>query len=143
MGPRYVQKSLLMIYKMKVPQKGAFMITITIIFLLLKHYVVRQWCISWKLRQISNREIKLEVFPALHIFRSVLKNHCFVLFCHKIALNTPGFSVGYSFISNFSILIKKNINQFRNIWTKIIQENVAHPVPRTLSIQVVVCYKTW
>ena len=71
------------------------MITITIFFLLLKHYVVRQWCISWKLWQISNREIKLEVFPALHIFRSVLKNHCFVLFCHKIAQNTPGFSVGF------------------------------------------------
>ena len=35
------------------------------------------------------------------------------------------------------------MNQFRNIWTKIIQENVAHPVPRTLSVQVVVCYKTW
>ena len=26
---------------------------------------------------------------------------------------------------------------------KIIQENVAHPVPRTLSVQVAVCYKTW
>ena len=49
-------------------------------FLLLKYDVVHQWCISWKLRQISNCEIKLVVFTALHIFRSDLENHCYVLF---------------------------------------------------------------
>ena len=31
-GLQYIQKSLLMIYEMKVSKKGAFMITITIIF---------------------------------------------------------------------------------------------------------------
>ena len=70
------------------------MITITIFFLLLKHYVVRQLCISWNLRQISNKEIKLAVFSALHIFRSVPKNNCFVLFCQKIAQNTPLWVLG-------------------------------------------------
>ena len=82
---------------MKVPPKGAFMITITIIFLLLKHYVVRQWCISCKLRQISNRDIKLAVFPAFHILRSVPKNHCFFCFFDRKLLKTRlgGFSVGF------------------------------------------------
>ena len=49
-------------------------------FLLLKYDVVHQWCISWKLRQISNCKIKLVVFTALHIFRLDLENHCYVLF---------------------------------------------------------------
>jgi hypothetical protein len=30
---------------------------------------------------VSNIEIKLEVFPALHMFRSGPENQCFVLFC--------------------------------------------------------------
>ena len=75
-----------MIFKMKVAKKGAFMITITIN---LSSSKVRcgPSTIYWKLRQIFNQEIKLVVFPGLHIFSSGLENHCFVLFCQEIAQN--------------------------------------------------------
>ena len=62
--------------------------------------MVCQWCIScslisWKLQQISNRGVKLAVFPVLHIFSSDLKNNCFVLFCQKIAQNMPWWVLGW------------------------------------------------
>ena len=59
-----------MIFKMKVAKKGAFMITITIN---LSSSKVRcgPSTIYWKLRQIFNQEIKLVVFPGLHIFSSL------------------------------------------------------------------------
>ena len=53
-----------------------------------------QWCISWKLQQVSNRDIKLAVFPALRMFRPGPQNHYFVLFCQKIAQNTPWWVLG-------------------------------------------------
>ena len=80
-----------MIFKMKVPKKWAFMITISSNFLFLKYDVVHQWCISWKLRQISNREIKLVVFPALHI-------------CQKIAQNRPWWVLGGFLVLTESIM---------------------------------------
>ena len=94
---------------MKVPKKGAFMITITIIFLLLKCYVVCQWCISWKLRQISNSEIKLAVFPALHIFRSGLKNIALFFFARKL-LNQF-----WRVLGGFLVLTNNMSISFRNL----------------------------
>ena len=100
-----------MIFKMKVPKKRAFMITITI---LLKYDVVHQWCISWKLRHISNRDIKLVVFPALHIFRSGLENHCFFLFWPEIAQNRPWWGSWWVSVAdrkyNECILLKSDIS---------------------------------
>ena len=78
-------------------------------FLLLKYDVVHQWCISWKLLQISNREINLVVFPALHIFQTGMENHCFVLFCLEIAQNTPWWVSGADWQYNECILLKFEI----------------------------------
>ena len=66
--------------KWKYPKKELLWSQLLLIFLLLKYDVVHQWCISWKSQHISNRYIKSVVFPALHIFRSDLENHCYVLF---------------------------------------------------------------
>ena len=66
--------------KWKYPKKELLWSQLLLIFLLLKYDVVHQWCINWKLRHISNRDIKLVVFPALHIFRSGQENHCFFFF---------------------------------------------------------------
>ena len=76
-----------MIFKMKVPKKELLRSQLLLKFFLLKYNVVHQWCISWNLRQISNRENKLVIFSACHIFMSGLENHCFVLFCHWITQN--------------------------------------------------------
>ena len=69
--------------KWKYPKKELLRSQLLLFLLLLKYNVVHQWCISWKLWQIFNREIKLVVFSA---FQN-LENHCFVLFCQEIAQN--------------------------------------------------------
>ena len=82
-------------------------------FLLLKYDVVHQWCISWKLRQISNCKIKLVVFTALHIFRLDLENHCYVLFlpgnCSKQVLLGSWWVSGADRKYNECILLKFDI----------------------------------
>ena len=75
--------------KWKYPKKELLWSQLLLIFLLLKYDVVHQWCISWKSQHISNRYIKSVVFPALHIFRSGLENHClFVFFFDRKLLKT-------------------------------------------------------
>ena len=96
----YIQKSLSIIYEIKVPKKEAFMITIITNFFFFWNTVVCQWCISR-----FPIEIKLAVFPALHMFRSGLENHCFLLFCPKITQNPlrwflDGFLVGLLLLLN-------------------------------------------
>ena len=101
--------------KWKYPKKELLWSQLLLIFLLLKYDVVHQWCINWKLRHISNRDIKLVVFPALHIFRSGQENHCFFfLFGLEIAQNRPWWGSWWVSVAdrkyNECLLLKSDIS---------------------------------
>ena len=80
----------------KYPKKELLWSQLLLFFHLLKHYAVSQWCISWKQWQISNREIKLAVFPVLICSDQSEKTMALSFFARKLLKTClGGFSVGF------------------------------------------------
>ena len=80
----------------KYPKKELLWSQLLLFFHLLKHYAVSQWCISWKQWQISNREIKLAVFPVFICSDQSEKTIALFFFARKLLKTClGGFSVGF------------------------------------------------